>query len=377
MNQTFRTRRPGRRCRRRIAAICLSLVALAFLSAHSLATTLAPDSPNNPAFPTKPASALVAPNFVECLSLIQGTDHISPALVESVARLLNHPETASQRVPDQPPSFIAVTWREKTGQIRDVVVQACYNPTNISPGPVSASPSDATSSNADGYVHARLGGEFSSSMNQFLGLVYDQAVWFGPRDQVSLQQRAFQAALNGDMTLMQEQTVDPMRLLVVMPRGGTFLPTSLRSRVHGLVLNATLEFGTWHGQAGLVTDDAESAEQVAAVLSAWRDMAISLADTFASHKSGDQIRQALQSSSVQVVANRVLASGSVETRTVARASKELAAHTGGCPTGGVCSSDTVAICHKQPGRPNQTICVPPAAVASHLAAGDLCGPCSQ
>ena len=207
--------------------------------------------------------------------------------------------------------------------------------------------------------------------------MYDQVVCFGPKDQMAREQRAFQAALNGDVTLLREQTVDPLHLLVVMPHGGTFLPTSLRSRVRGMVLNATLEFGTWSGQVGMVTSDGESAEQVATIVSAWRDMALSLADTFVSHSSGKQLRQALQASTVQVVANRVLASAAVDTATVVRASKEITSHGGGCPPGGVCSSDTVAICHTINRTQQQTLCVAPTAVAAHLAAGDRCGPCGE
>jgi hypothetical protein len=249
--------------------------------------------------------------------------------------------------------------------VRDIVVQAYYDPIGA----------DVTTLNADGYVRARLGSELSGSANQLLGLMYDQVVYFGPKDQVAHEQRAFQAAINGDMTLLREQTVDPLRLLVVMPHGGTFLPSSLRSRVHGLVLDATLEFGTWSGKIAMVTTDGESAEQVATIVSAWRDMAISLADTFASHSSGKQLRQALQASTVQVVANRVLASAAVDSRTVVRASKEITGHGGGCPPGGVCSGDKVAICHKIDGAHQQTLCVAPSAVAAHIAQGDRCGPC--
>jgi hypothetical protein len=262
---------------------------------------------------------------------------------------------------------MAVTWRENAGQVRDIVVQAYYEPLG---GAVSTL-------NAEGYVRARLGGELSGSADHFLGLMYQQVVYFGAKDQVAHQQRAFQAALNGDMTLLREQTVDPLRLLVVMPDGGTFLPTSLRSRVRGLVLDAKLEFGTWRGQVGMVTSDGEAAEQVATIVSAWRDMAISLADAFASHSSGKGLRQALQSSTIQVAANRVLASAAVDSSTVVRATKEITGHGGGCPPGGACSSDTVAVCHKQSGQPDQTLCVPPSAVAGHLATGDTCGPCAQ
>jgi hypothetical protein len=310
---------------------------------------------------------LAPANYTDCLTLLRGTDRVSPALVDAVTQLLNHPENASQAVPQQPPSLMAVTWRENAGQVRDIVVQAYYDPLG---GAVSTL-------NAEGYVRARLGGELSGSADHFLGLMYQQVVYFGAKDQVAHQQRAFQAALNGDMTLLREQTVDPLRLLVVMPDGGTFLPTSLRSRVRGLVLDATLEFGTWRGQVGMVTSDGEAAEQVATIVSAWRDMAISLADTFASHSSGKGLRQALQSSTIQVAANRVLASAAVDSTTVVRATKEITGHGGGCPPGGACSSDTVAVCHKQSGQPDQTLCVPPSAVAGHLATGDTCGPCAQ
>jgi hypothetical protein len=261
---------------------------------------------------------------------------------------------------------MAVTYRENAGQVRNVVVQALYDPLD---GTVSEL-------NADGYIRARLGGESFGSADHFLGLTYQQVVYFGAKDQVARQQRAFQAALTGDITLLREQTIDPLRLLVVMPQGGTFLPSSLRSRVRGLVLNATLEFGTWSGQVGMVTSDGEAAEQVATIVSAWRDMAISLAETFASHSSGKELRQALQSSTIQVAANRVLASAAVDSSTVARATRQLVGHGGGCPPGGVCSSETVAVCHKQSGQPDQTLCVPPSAVAGRLAAGDTCGPCA-
>jgi hypothetical protein len=260
---------------------------------------------------------------------------------------------------------MAVTYRENAGQVRDIVVQAYYDPLG----------GDVSTLNADGYVRARLGGELSSSADQFLGLMYQQVVYFGPKDQVAHQQRAFQAALNGDMTLLREQTVDPLRLLVVMPHGGTFLPSSLRSRVRGLVLNATLEFGTWSGQMGMVTSDGETAEQVATIVSAWREMAVSLADTFASHSSGKQLRQALEASTVQVVNNRVLASAAVDSRTVVRASKEITGHGGGCPPGGRCGPDRICVCHRIDNRHEQTMCYRPTEVAGHIAQGDRCGPC--
>jgi hypothetical protein len=379
MNKTFNIPHDGR-LRRRLGSIGLSLFATISLSTRCRAAALAPNSPIptpsavstlspatsiSSALSTRPASKIAPANYAECLTLLQGTDRVSPVLVEAVAQLLNHPEDASQAVPQRPPSLLAVTWRENAGQVRDIVVQAYYDPIG----------GDVSTLNADGYVRARLGGELSNSANQLLGLMYEQVVYFGPKDQVAHEQRAFQAAINGDMTLLREQTVDPLRLLVVMPHGGTFLPSSLRSRVRGLVLDATLDFGTWSGQIGMVTSDGESAQQVATIVSAWRDMAVSLADTFASYSSGKQLRQALQASTVQVVANRVLASAAVDSRTIVRASKEITGHGGGCPPGGICSADTVAVCHAIDATHAQTLCVAPTAVAAHLASGDRCGPC--
>jgi hypothetical protein len=231
--------------------------------------------------------------------------------------------------------------------------------------------------NNDGYVRARLGDELSGSADQLLGMMYHQVVYLGPHDQVATEQRAFQAAMNGDMTLLREQTVDPLRVLVVMPHGGSFLPSSLRSRVNGLVVDASLSFGAWSGKIGLVTADGDSAEQVATIMAAWREMALSLADTFAGHSSGKQLRESLKSSSVQVAANRVVASVSVDSRTIVRVSKEITGHGGGCPPGGQCGRSDVAICHKLRGNTDRTLCVPPSQVAGYLAAGDACGPCGD
>jgi hypothetical protein len=304
--------------------------------------------------------------YHECLQLLEGTDHVSPALVANVSSMLNHPSDISPIVPQGSPSLMVVSYHEQDGQARDVVVQLFFDP-------VAGGQNVLTEG---GYVHNRLGDELSGSADQLLGLMFRQVVYFGQKDEVERQQRAFQAVLNGDMTLLREQTIDPLHVLVVMPHGGTLLPSSLRSRVHGLVLDAQLAFGTWSGRIGMVTDDGEAATQVGNIVAAWREMAMSFADTFASHSSGKHLRESLKSSTVQVVDNRVLTSASVDSSTIVRVSKEVTGHGGGCPPGGVCSRDKVAICHKTDSRHEQTMCVAPAAVAAFLAHGDHCGPCA-
>jgi len=359
----FRIQEPGasgRKQRLLDSGFWLLFPVLVVIAAAPIASISGPSS-------VRPASTPAPADYTECLTLLRDTERVGPVLVEAVAQLLNHSENASQSVPHRPPSLMAVSFRENAGQVRDIVVQACYDPLG----------GNVNTSNVDGYVHSPLGGELAGSADQFLGLMRQPAVCFGPKDSVERRQRAFQAALSGDLTLLRQETIDPLRLLVAMPHGGTYLPISLRSRVGGLVLDAKLEFGTWSGRVALVTSDGQAAEQVATVLSAWRDIAISLAETFASRETGKDLRQALEASTIQVVANRVLASAAVDSSTVARAARELVGHAGGCPPAGVCSNGMVAVCHKRSGQPAQTLCVPPSEVAGRLAAGDTCGPCAS
>ncbi len=352
-----------------------------YLSSRCLAATLATDlivaSPNAvvSAVPVKALAAnqpgrstvaLAPAQYTECLQLLGETDHVSPVLVGNVSAMLNHPSETSSIVPPTSPSLMVVSYHEQAGEARDVVVQLFFDPIGGGQNVL----------NDAGYVRARLGDELSGSADQLLGLMFRQVAYFGQKDEVERQQRAFQAMLNGDMTLLREQTVDPLHIYVVMPHGGTFLPSSLRSRVHGLVVDAELAFGTWSGRIGMVTDDGETAEQVGNIVAAWREMAMSFADTFASHSSGKQLRDSLKSSTVQVVANRVLASASVDSRTIVRTSKEITGHGGGCPPGGACSKDKVAVCHRVSSTQEQTLCVAPSAVAGFLAQGDRCGPCA-
>jgi hypothetical protein len=325
-------------------------------------------SATNSTVPPSNAAVTAAPTqYGECLQLLRGTDHVSSGLVEMVASLLNHPSDASPIVPQTPPSLMIVSYHDQAGEERDVVAQVFFDP--IAGG--------QSVLNDDGYAHAHLGDELSGIANQLLGFIFRQVVYFGQKDEVECQRRAFQAMLNGDVSLLREQTVDPLHMLVVMPRAGTFLPSSLRSRVHGIVMDVEMAFGAWSGRVAMVTDDSDAAEQVGNIVAAWREMALSFADTFAGQISIKQVRESLKASTVQVVSNRVLTSASIDSRTIVLMSKEAAGRVDNCPPGGVCSKDKVAICHKVDSRHEQTMCVAPAEVAALLAQGDHCGPCAR
>jgi hypothetical protein len=337
------------------AAFFLSSLCLAEISAtNSIATS------------SNAVITAVPTQYSECLQLLAGTDHESSGLVETVALLLNHPSDVSPIVPQIPPSLMVISYHEQAGEARDIVVQVFFDP--IAGGQAVL--------NDEGYAHAHLGDELSGTANQLLGFIFRQVVYFGQKDQVERERRAFQAMLNGDVSLLREQTVDPLHVLVVMPHAGEFLPSSLRSRVHGIVMDVELAFGAWSGRVAMVTDDGEAAEQVGNIVAAWREMALSFADTFASHISLKQVRESLKASTVQVVSNRVLTSASVDSHTIILVSKEAAGRADNCPPGGVCSKDKVAICHKVDSRHEQTMCVAPAEVAAFLAHGDHCGPCA-
>src|SRR5882724_3634259 len=52
------------------------------------------------------APTAVPVQYNECLTLFRDTDRVSPAFVEVVASMLNHPADASQAVPPRPPSLM-------------------------------------------------------------------------------------------------------------------------------------------------------------------------------------------------------------------------------------------------------------------------------
>jgi len=308
------------------------------------------------------ATAKNSPPPAGWATLLEQAAPNNPALLSSVISLMNKSRASTKSNAD--PSLMVVSYHRDPSGVRDVVIQLYGEPAKDVAGLL----------NPQGTVRGRLGDELFGSADGFLGLVYRQVSYLGGQAEVQRQQRAMASTLAGDLTLLREQTVEPLHVVAVMPKASQYLPGSLRSKVQSVVVNAELSFGEWRGKIGFVTGDERTAEQVGYTVAAWREMAVSMADTFASYSSGKPLRDALSKSTVEVAGNQVFASVAIPSDTAVRVAKEAAGHGGGCPPGGVCGSDKVAVCHTQSG---QTLCVPPSAVASHLAHGDTCGPCAS
>lgn len=312
----------------------------------------------------------ISSDLSECLDLLRQAAPKEPTLVPAVEKLLS--ESAKSGISsDESPTVMVVSYRKQRDGVGNVVVQLYHS--NRGGGASNLLNTDG------GYVQNRLGGDLFGSADSLMGMLYYQATYLGNPAEVERQQRAFQATLGGDLTLLREQTIDPLNVIAVVPRAGQFLPGSLRTRVHGVVVNSRLEFNEWKSNISLISDDNESAQQVGTLMSAWREIGVSLADSYATTATAEPLRAALKASTIEVVGNDVTISAAVPAQTVVRCGKELGGHGGGCPPGAPCPKDKVAICHMPPGHEHNchTICVSPSAVPAHLAHGDYCGPCQM
>jgi len=308
-----------------------------------------------------PATVPADDAIIPWLEHLRGKVPEHATLLDAVAPLLRDAPAATD------PDLAVVTFRTGTAGIKDTVIQL-YSAPGDNRAPVL---------NPQGVVRDRVGDSMADAADKLLGLVLQQPACFGTPAEVRRQQRALNLTFTGDLTLLREQTVEPLYLVGVLTQAGRYLPSSLRGRVRAIVLTAQLDFGEWRGRLNFVTDNPTDAEQVGNIIAAWRDLAGSLAQHFAGHVSGDRLRDALQASTVVVNESHVTAASVIPAPVIVRVAKEAAGHGGGCPPGGVCDKNKIAICHNQGKKSGNTLCLPPAAVATHLAHGDTCGPCSE
>ncbi|MCG3148458.1 MAG: hypothetical protein PCFJNLEI_01902 [Verrucomicrobiae bacterium] len=265
------------------------------------------------------------------------------------------------------PDLAVITFRANQTGIQEPVVQLFHVP----------AANRARVLNSDGVVRTRVGESMTDAGDNFLRLILQPPECFGNPSEIRRQQRAWNLCFNGDLTLLREQTVEPLHVVGILTHPDQCLPLSLRGRVRAVVLSAQLDYGEWRGRLNFVTDNPDDAEQVASIVAAWRDFADSLAAHYAGDESGSRLRQALRASTVVVVRNQVTTTANVPASVMVRVAKEVAGHGGGCPPGGECDHDKIAVCHTTGNNSRITICLPPAAVAAHLAHGDTCGPCAD
>lgn len=126
-----------------------------------------------------------------------------------------------------------------------------------------------------------------------------------------MRQRAFHLALQADLTLMREQTVEPLHLIILLTNPEQLLPQCLSRRVRSVIVEADLAYGEWQCRLHLITRDDDVAQQVELLLASWREMAMSVVDIYTSSGTNLSARRALEAGNFTVQGREVIAAGSV------------------------------------------------------------------
>lgn len=229
--------------------------------------------------------------------------------------------------------------------------------------------------NPDGVLSTRLGEGWHDPTEKFLGLILQPARYLGSPAVVRRQQRAVQLAVNGDLSLLREQTIEPLTVVAILARADRYLPVSLRAQVKAVILTAELGFTEWRGQLQFIVDDPRQLDRVGNTLAAWRDLAASLVDAYAGHATSQRLRAVMDATTVRQLDDRIVVTGTLPALAVVRVAKEAAGRNDGCLPGSPCPSDKIAICHHESPTNHQTLCVTPSDVSLYLSRGDDCGPC--
>ncbi len=273
-------------------------------------------SVETPVFSSGPAAsseAVPTAGLQNYLTLLSGLYTNDKTLVGAVESLLE--ERVQQTGPvHADPALVAISYRKVDGNTSNVVVQLFDHP-NQATECVVANTRLASS---------RLGPEILNPIDEWLNLLTETRInYLGPEKEVFMRQRAFHSALQADLTLMREQTVEPLHLVILITDPERLLPQCLSHRVRSAIVEADLAYGQWQCRIHLMTADSDTAQQVELLLATWREMAISVLDIYGSSATNPTARRALEAGTLTVQGNDVLATGSVPSSLGIRAVTKL------------------------------------------------------
>ena len=159
--------------------------------------------------------------------------------------------------------------------------------------------------------------ELTGLADNLVQLIEQRAQWLGAPAEVVRRQRAILLALDGDPTLLREQTVEPLHVAAVLPDAAPYLPRSVRDRVSSVVFDAEFNFTEWRSRLTLLANDDRAAAQVRELIAGWRELAESLAEMYAATPGRKPLRDAIQNSTIEVAINQVAATVALPAGTVA------------------------------------------------------------
>lgn len=240
----------------------------------------------------------------DCQRLLSQCAGINPTAVNAVASLLATDRGNLAREKSWPIALMVVTYRERQGVALEVVVHLVADP-------MAAAITVLTD---EGYVHSLLGDDWFAWGNHLLGLLFAPGRYLGTPSDVERQERVMRATLDGDLTFLREQTVEPLHVVAVIPRADEFVPTSLRGRAQSVIVNIELNLLEWRSDAAFVAENAEVATQLARIVAAWREIALSMKSTSGrQHPTLSPVTDTLQASSILTSNNQVHTSIAVRT----------------------------------------------------------------
>jgi hypothetical protein len=212
-------------------------------------------------------------------------------------------------------ALLAISYRSRDGKARDVVVHLFEEPKEKK-GKVAATPRLASS---------RLGQDVLTPVDEWLEIATESQVsYLGPREVVQQRQRAYQTILQADPTLLREQTVEPLHLILLVLDPGRFLPECLSRRVGQAIVEVEFTSSEWRCRVRHLTGDNDTAEQVAALLAGWREIAASVADMYVADDLKQVARNALMNAVIEVKRDEISATCTAKSNLGIRAITKLA-----------------------------------------------------